>query len=155
MTQKTMMLKVDATSEVCPTGQVVGMRNQKEGLIPVLSCEGACIRGEIARQAANMVSKEKGFARGCHGEVFSVPGSEIANWVLSADEVVLIDGCFLHCHGRILRNILGEDRLNVFDALSFYKKYVDLFDIDDVPEDERLHVARSVADWVIESLASE
>lgn len=151
MNQRISMLKVDTTTQVCPTGQIVGKKNQKDGSIPVLSCEGACIRGEIARQAANIVSKKEGFARACHGEVFSVPGSEISNWVLSAEKVVLIDGCFLNCHGRILKNLVGEDQLIVFDALSFYKNYTDLFNIDDVPEEERLQVAQDVANWVIES----
>ncbi len=89
--------------------------------------------------------------RGCHGELISVPDSEIANWIDNAKKVVLIDGCFLHCHERIFRNLLG-DRLVVFDALSHYKKYTDLFDIDEVPEEERMKVACDVADWVIESL---
>jgi uncharacterized metal-binding protein len=152
MNNRTYMLEVEATSKVCPIGQTIGRKNMKEGLIPVLSCEGACIRGEIARQAANMVAKEKDYARACHGEIFSVPGSEIANWVLTADKVVLIDGCFLHCHGRILKSLIGENRLIIFDALSHYKKYTDIFEIDDVPESERMDVARNVADWVTGSL---
>ena len=46
--------------------------------IPVVSCEGACIRGEIARLAANYVAKRSNFKRGCHGELFTVPESKIA-----------------------------------------------------------------------------
>jgi hypothetical protein len=52
----------------------------------------------------------------------------------------------------MLRNIVGKDRLQAFDALSHYKKYTDIFYIDDVPEEERNEVARDVADWVIASL---
>lgn len=78
--------------------------------------------------------------------------SAIAEWIKSAEKVVLIDGCFLKCHGRILKNLLDEDRLIVFDALSHYNKYSDLFLIDDVPETERKEAARSVADWVLASL---
>jgi hypothetical protein len=57
-------LKVDATDGVCPIGETIGKQNQTEGKILVLSCEGACIRGEIARLAANMVAKEDGYGRG-------------------------------------------------------------------------------------------
>jgi hypothetical protein len=39
-----------------------------------------------------------------------------------------------------------------FDALSQYKKYTDIFDYDDVPEEERKEVAQSVSDWVMENL---
>lgn len=145
-------IEVEGTSEVCPVGQRVGKRNLKERKIPVLSCEGGCIRGEIARLAANLVGKEEGYARGCHGELFTVPNSEISKWIKKSDKVVLIDGCFLHCHERMMKNLIGEDKLVTFDALSFYRKYTNLFDIDAVPEKERNQVAQSVANWVLSSL---
>ncbi len=145
-------IEVEGTSEVCPVGQRVGKRNLKERKIPVLSCEGGCIRGEIARLAANLVGKEEGYARGCHGELFAVPNSEISKWIKKSDKVVLIDGCFLHCHERMMKNLIGEDKLVTFDALSFYRKYTNLFDIDAVPEKERNQVAQSVANWVLSSL---
>ena len=148
-------LEVDETEGKCPSGEKIGNRNMTEGKIPVISCEGGCIRGEIARLAANFVAKEEPYSRGCHGEVFTIPHSAISHWTRKASKVVLIDGCFLRCHGRILRNLVEEDRLIEFDALSFYKKYTDLFDIDDVPEVERKKVAREVADWVLASLAKK
>jgi uncharacterized metal-binding protein len=145
----TFSVEVEETRAKCPKGEETGKQNQEQGKIPVLSCEGACIRGEIARLAANMVAKEESYRRGCHGELITVPHSAISQWTRDADKVVLIDGCFLRCHGRMLRNIVGKDRLAEFDALSHYKKYTDIFDIDDVPEEERITVARDVADWVI------
>ena len=145
-------LKVGEVTGVCPVGEKHGNQNRKEGKIPVLSCEGACIRGEIARVAANLVAKEKPYARGCHAETFTVPYSAIADWVKNSEKVVMIDGCFLRCHSRILKNLIDEERLIGFDALSHYKKYTDIFDVDDVPEQERKKVARDVADWVLASL---
>ena len=145
-------LKVAPTTGICPSGEARGNLNIEQGKIPVLSCEGGCIRGEIARLTANILVREDKFARTCHGELLTVPHSSIAKWTKEADKVVLIDGCFLHCHQRILNDLVGEDRLVVFDALSHYKKYTDLFDIEDVPEDERKQVAREVADWVLEEL---
>ncbi len=148
-------LEITKTKKTCPIGETIGKQNQEEGKIPVLSCEGPCIRGEIARVAANIVAKEKPYRRGCHGELFSVPHSAMAKWVKKSDKVVLIDGCFLRCHGRILENIIGEENLIQFDALSFYKKYTDRFDIDSVPEKERLETARKVADIVLNELKKE
>jgi uncharacterized metal-binding protein len=147
-----MIVKVDRTKASCPIGEITGKKNISESKIPVLSCEGACIRGEIARLAANIVSKEQAYGRGCHGELIAVPESAIAQWIKSAEKVVLIDGCFLRCHGRIIENILDNKKLIQFDALSHYKKYNDIFDYDDVPEKERKEVAQSVADWVMDSL---
>jgi hypothetical protein len=136
----------------CPIGENTGKKNISEGKIPILSCEGPCIRGEIARLAANIVSKGQAYGRGCHGELITVPESAIAQWIRGAEKVVLIDGCFLRCHGRIFENILDHTKLIQFDALSHYKKYTDIFDYDDVPEEERKEVAQSVADWVMDSL---
>jgi len=143
---------ITATKGKCPVGETVGRRGMEQSKIPVLSCEGACIRGEIARLAANMVAKEEPYARGCHGEFMTVPDSSISQWIKSAEKVVLIDGCFLRCHGRMLENVLREDQLIQFDALAVYKKYTDIFDIDDVPEAERVEAARQVADSVLNRL---
>lgn len=145
-------LKVTGTTRHCPIGETMGTRGMEQSKIPVLSCEGACIRGEIARQAANMVAKEEPYGRGCHGELMTVPGSSIARWFKAAGKVVLIDGCFLRCHGRILERMLDVDKLIQFDALAVYRKYGDIFDADDVPEAERMAAARQVADHVLECL---
>lgn len=148
-------ISITNTRAVCPKGQAVGKMNHEQGKVPVLSCEGACIRGEIARVAANMLAKEEPFSRACHGEFITAPHSEIAVWVEKAGKVVLIDGCFMKCHGRIIENLIGEDKLLRFDALSIYKKYTDLFDADSIPEQELKAVARQVADAVLEQLAKE
>jgi uncharacterized metal-binding protein len=143
---------ISTTEGHCPIGEITGNRNIANSKIPVISCEGACIRGEIARLAANIISRKEGFGRGCHGELITVPDSAIAKWIKAAQKVLLIDGCFLRCHGRILENLIAADKLVQFDALSFYKKYNDIFDVDDVPEAERKQVAQSVAEWVLANM---
>jgi len=152
--QSSFSLTVETTRGSCPIGETVGEQNMKEGKIPVFSCEGACVRGEIARVAANLVAKEEPYRRGCHGELFTVPRSAMARWAGTAERVVVIDGCFLRCHGRVMKGLIDEDRLVEFDALSHYKKYTDIFDIDGVPEAERNEVAQDVAAWVLESMGA-
>ena len=142
-------IAVETPSGSCPVGEKWGTRNLRERKIPVISCEGACIRGEIARVAANMVGRQEPFRRSCHGEMFTVPGSSIARWMTEAEKVVVIDGCFLHCHGRVMKNLVEEDRLVLVDALAVYGKYSDIFEIEDVPEEDRRRVARQVADRVV------
>ena len=145
-------VKITATENTCPIGEKVGKQNIAEGKIPVLSCEGGCIRGEIARLAANEVAKESGYARGCHGELVTVPDSTISKWIRTANKVVLIDGCFLKCHGRIIENLISQEKLAHFDALSVYKKYTDVFNIDDVPEAERRYAAQQVSKSIVAKL---
>lgn len=151
-TRETFTLEVESIDKVCPAGERYGQECMKKGEIPVFSCEGGCAKGEIARQAANLVAKHDGYARACHGELFTVPHSDLAGWVREAGKVVVIDGCSLFCHGRVARNIIDEDRLVVFDALSIHRKYADLMDIDDVPEEERKQAAKKVADRVLADL---
>ncbi len=146
-------LEVEGVKGYCPAGDRYAQQMAAEKKIPVLSCEGPCIRGEIARLTANLVSKElPNFARACHAETFLVPHSAMARWVKGAEKAVMIDGCFLRCHGRVLNKLIGSDKVVQFDALPFYKKYTDVFSIDDVPELERTAVARHVADRIIEIL---
>jgi uncharacterized metal-binding protein len=149
---KSFRLEVSTTEKICPVGEKVATKNSEDGKIPVLSCEGGCIRGEIARLAANIVAREKLYRRACHAELFTAPDSAMARWVKTSNKVVLIDGCFMGCHGRILENMISEEILVRFDALSIYQKYTDLFDIDDIPEKERKEAAKSVANWVIDTL---
>ncbi|UCC93880.1 MAG: hypothetical protein JSW25_04215, partial [Thermoplasmata archaeon] len=78
--QKGHTLHVSPMDRACPIGETVGERNIAEGRTPVFSCEGACIRGEIARRAANLVAKDPRFGRACHGEAFTVPHSAIGRW---------------------------------------------------------------------------
>jgi hypothetical protein len=151
-TQSGFSIEVTGTDRRCPAGEKAGDRYIKEGKMPVLSCDGACIRGEIARLAAHMVAKEEPFRRGCHGELLTVPGSALAKWMTTTEKLVLIDGCFLHCHGRVLENLIGRDRLVQFDAHSYYRKFNENFDIDEVPEAERKAAARLVADAVLAEL---
>ncbi len=145
-------LRVGGVKGICPAGEAWAERQIAEGKIPVLSCEGPCIRGDIARRAANMVAKEKPFARACYAETFLVPYSSMTRWVKEADQVVMIDGCFLKCIGRLLNNQVDKDKIVHIDALSIYHKYTDLFDMEDVPEVERIDTARQVADAILPKL---
>ncbi len=142
-------LEITPTAQKCAVGEKVGLENRQQKKIPVISCEGACIRGEIARLAANIVAQEEQYRRACHGELLTIPESSMAEWVKEAEKIVLIDGCFLRCHGRILEHLVGKDQLIQFDALTLYKKYTDRFEIDSVSEEERKETARQVADKIL------
>ncbi len=148
-------IEVEEMKAVCPLGEVVGDRMIAEDRIPVISCEGGCFRGEIARLAAHMVSRERPYARGCHGEMFTAPGSAMAEWARKADKVVVIDGCFMRCHGRMMTNVAGAGNVVQFDALPMYnegRRYSEVMLVEDVPEPERKELARRVADRVLSAL---
>jgi len=148
-------VEVEGTRAVCPLGEVVGKKMIAEARIPVISCEGGCFRGEIARVASHMVAKEEPYSRGCHGEMFTAPRSAMAEWARKANKVVVIDGCFMHCHGRIMKNIVGHQNMIQFDALRMYnkdQKYSNTMLVDEIPQAEREALARQVADKILASL---
>ena len=148
-------LEVEGIQGMCPAGERYAAEQIAARSTPVLSCEGPCIRGDIARMAANMVGEEvRGLARACHAEAFFVPHSGMRQWIATADRTVMIDGCFLKCHGRVLRKLVPEEKVIHFDALAFYRKHIDVFSMNAVPEDERRACARQVADAVIATLAA-
>ena len=149
-------LEVEGVKGVCPAGEAYAKQQIAQKTIPVLSCEGPCIRGEIARLAASLISREvPGLARACHAETFLVPHSTMATWVKEAEKAVMLDGCFLSCHGRVLKRLIGDEKVIHIDTLPMHRKYGDVFLMDDVPEHERKAVARQVADTIIAKLARD
>ena len=149
-------LNVQGVKGFCPAGEVYAKQQMDKRTTPVMSCEGPCIRGEIARLAANYVTQRlPSLARACHAETFLVPHSSMARWVKEAEKSIMIDGCFLKCHGRVLKKLIGEEKVVHIDALPLYRKYTDIFLMDDVPEEERKAVARQVADRIIANLKKE
>ena len=149
-------LKVQGVKGYCPAGETYAKQQIAKKSIPVLSCEGPCIRGEIARLAANLIAREvPSAARACHAETFLVPHSSMAHWVQTADKSIMIDGCFLKCHGRVLTGLVGAEKVIHIDALPLHQKYSDIFLMDEVPEEDRKAVARQVADKIIKNLQQE
>lgn len=148
-------IDVSEVKGLCPAGEVYAKQNIEVGAIPVLSCEGPCLRGEVARLAANIVTAENPYARCCYAEALLVPHSSMAEWMKSAEKVVVIDGCFLSCMGRILENVVDKEKIIHIDAYPLYKEYSDAFLYTDVPEEVRNELAGKVADQILEKLREQ
>lgn len=145
-------LEVDGITGSCPSGEKWAEDKIARKAIPVLSCEGPCVRGDIARLAANIVAREEPYARACYAETVLVPHSAMARWVKQADKIVMIDGCFLRCIGRVLNNLANRDNIIHIDALALHKKYAKVFHMDDVPEPERQATAQLTAAKILARL---
>ncbi len=149
-------LKVDGVTGVCPSGEAHAKQNIADKKTPVLSCEGPCIRGDIERLVADIVAEEApSYARCCYAETFLVPHSTMTAWVKGAEKVVVIDGCFLKCIGRITENVIDKEKIIHIDTNPIHKKFSDVFLYTDVPEETRKEVAREVADKILEKLREE
>ena len=111
-------LQVDGVKGVCPAAEAWAEDKILQKKIPVLACESACIRGDIARRVANLVAKEVPFARACCAEVALVPHSTMARWVKEADQVIMVNGCFLKCVGRVLNNLVDQRKSSILTRYS-------------------------------------
>lgn len=149
---KDFTVQVDGAKGFCPAGEAWAEQKILQKKIPVLACESACIRGDIARRVANLVGKEEPFGRACCAEAFLVPYSTMARWLKEADKVVMVNGCFLKCMGRVLNNLVDREKIVHIDALEHHNKYCDVFYMEDVPEAERIDTARHVADQILPTL---
>jgi uncharacterized metal-binding protein len=104
---------------------------------------------------ANLVAEEAPYARCCYAETLLVPHSTMTTWVKEAEEVVVIDGCFLRCIGRVLDNVIDKEKMINIDTNPMHKKFADVFLYTDVPEETRKEAASNVADKVLEKLRKE
>ena len=149
---KDFSVQVDGVKGICPAGEAWAEQKIHQQKIPVLACESACIRGDIARRVANLVGQEEQFGRACLAEAFLVPHSMMARWLKEADKVVMVNGCFLKCMGRVLNNLVDREKIIHIDALQIHNRYCDVFFMEDVPEAERIDTARFVFDQILPTL---
>jgi uncharacterized metal-binding protein len=104
-------IQVKLTSQRCALGDTYA---QKHMTTPpktaVLSCEGMCLRGEVARRAANLLAHELApdkAVRVCHGGLLEASGG-MRDLVERADQVLVLDGCGLACGARLLKGALPD-----------------------------------------------
>ena len=145
-------INVSEVKKLCPAGEGYAKQKLTEKKIPVLSCEGPCIRGEISRLAANIVANEAPYSNCCYAETFLVPQSSMAAWVKGSEKVVVLDGCFLSCIEKILENKINKENIIHFDTNTLHKKFSNVFFHTDIPEETRKDVARNVADKILKKL---
>lgn len=131
-------------------------KRQAVKALAVMSCEGACLRGEIARQAANILSFSllpDQAARICLGGAFTKDTGQ-RGLVRNASRLVAIEGCGTLCATRMMRGVLGEFSPEVFVASSLCDFDAGLFSVNEMPEEQIKTLARTVAERIAAKLAT-
>jgi uncharacterized metal-binding protein len=117
----------------------------------VIACEGACVKGEIARVAANLLAyrlERDAAVRICLGDA-ATADSGMSRLVRRAPEVIAIEGCPLRCGTEILRRRMPDLQATVFEASSAYTyDRGTCFEIMDMPREQIEAHASAVADHV-------
>jgi AhpD family alkylhydroperoxidase len=121
-------IRLEKTTNTCSLCEEYAA-GQAHKPIVVMSCEGACLRGEISRQAANHLCHalvpEK-TARLCLGAAFTKDAGQRA-LVREARKVVALEGCPIRCASRMMRahfpglapEVIVTDGLCEFDRSLF------------------------------------
>lgn len=117
----------------------------------VLSCEGMCLRGEIARRAANLLAFELApdrVVRVCHGGLLETGGG-MRELVDRADTVLMLDGCGMACGTRLFKGAFPDRRPTVAFTDGMFEFDTTLFGVNEIAEAELRQHAGTVAARVV------
>jgi len=123
--------------------------------LPVVACEGSCLRGEIARRAANIITYKlapEKTVRICFQGIVG-GGCEEGILIEKADKVLFVEGCALKCSSRLVNGameIKAKVEVVVADQLCNFNPK--LFGIDEMPEEEIRQHAEGVAKKIVEKI---
>ncbi len=146
-------VRIEKTTNVCPMCEDYARKHASKP-VAILSCEGACLRGEVARRAANLIchslAPEK-TVRICLGGAFTKDTGQ-RDLVRNAKRVIALEGCFINCSSRMMKGVIGGLEPEVIVADKLYDFERGLFGIDEMTEDEiRLH-SQNVAEKIAASV---
>ena len=118
--------------------------------VAIMSCEGACARGEVSRRAANLIAHKispGNTVRICLGGAFTKDGGQ-RNLVRNTHKAIAIEGCFINCASRMMKGVIPELEALVVDASGIYNENLP-FGIDEVSNDEFNRLAKAVAEEIV------
>ena len=118
--------------------------------IAIISCEGACVRGEVSRLAANLIAHKlspENTVRICLGAAFTKNAGQ-RNLVSNAKMVIVIEGCFIYCASRMMKGVIEDLNPIVIDAAGIYGVNTP-FGINEVPDSQLKEYAEMVAEKIV------
>ncbi len=151
-------IHVRLTDQRCPLGEAYARKHlTSPPKTAVLSCEGMCLRGDVARRAGNLIAHElapERAVRVCHGGLLET-SSGMRDLVERADKVLMLDGCGLACGTRLLKGAMPEVKPVVVFTNELFDSDPVPFGVEEVSEEELEGYARTVAEKVLATELSE
>lgn len=147
------IVRLEKAKNVCLLCEEYAKREQAK-LVAVICCEGACLRGEIARRTANLLCHEllpEQTARICLGGAFTKDSGQ-RNLVRNAPRVIALEGCAVRCASRMMQGVIEGLELEVIvtDQLCDFDR--NLFGLNEMQSPEIETRARTVAGKVAQRL---
>jgi uncharacterized metal-binding protein len=145
-------IQVQVLNKSCSAGDIYARQHlTSEPKAAILSCEGACLKGEVARKGANLlahtIAPERA-VRICHGGALLMSAGGMKELVEAAKKVVVIEGCPMGCGTRLLKAAFPEKRVEVVVANLHYEVDASLFGVNELPDDAIQRHAQTVAEKV-------
>jgi uncharacterized metal-binding protein len=147
------VVRIEKTQNRCHLCEDYAER-QKYKPVAMMNCEGACLRGEVARRAANIIcyslAPEK-TVRICLGGAFTKDtGQRVL--VRNAHRVIALEGCFINCSSRMMNGAIDGLNPEVIDADQLYDVDRRMFGIEEMPAEQIEVHAQAVAQKIAGTL---
>lgn len=125
------LMTVRVLNQSCSAGDNYAKHHlTEEPKAALVSCEGACLKGEVARRAANLIAHELAPDRAtriCHGGAFLLNQGGMRKIVAVADQAIVVEGCPMACGSRIAKAAFPDRNFQVVVANSLYESDDTLF----------------------------
>ena len=144
-------VRIEKTKNVCPMCEDYSRQHASKPVV-VMCCEGACLRGEIARQAANILCHRLApgqTVRLCLGGAFTKDTGQ-RSLARNGAAVMAVEGCFLECASRMMKGVIPDLAPEVIIADGLYEFDRNLFGIDEMAEGQIRSHAEDVAAKIAE-----
>jgi uncharacterized metal-binding protein len=122
----------------------------KNKKVAVISCEGACLRGEISRRVANLICHDimpDSTVRICAGSAFTKNTGQ-RNLVQNAKKVVVLEGCFVKCASRTMNGVIVDfnPQIILTDTIARFDK--NIFGANELSENDISKITREAAEKI-------
>ena len=147
------VVRIEKTRNGCRLCEDYAER-QKSKAVAVMSCEGACLRGEVARRAANILchslAPEK-TVRICLGSAFTKDTGQRA-LVRNAARLIALEGCIINCSSRMMNGVIDGLTPEVIVADRLYDFDRRIFGVEEMPPEQIQAHAHAVAKKIADTL---
>ncbi|KNY30301.1 putative zinc-binding protein [Pseudobacteroides cellulosolvens] len=145
------VINIEKTKNVCSLCEDYA-KEQSEKPIVIMSCEGACLRGEVSRRAANIICHSllpEKTVRLCLGGAFTKDGGQ-RNLVRNSKKVVALEGCLIKCASRMMKGVISDLNPDIIITDKLFSFDTNIFGINEMPEEDiaanSLEVAKKIAE---------
>lgn len=146
-------MHVRVLNQSCSAGDTYAKHHlTEEPKAAIVSCEGACLKGEVARRAANLIAHELTPSRAvriCHGGAFLLNQGGMRKLVAMADQAIVVEGCAMACGSRIAKAAFPDRDFQVVVANTLYEGDDTLFGTNEATDTYIRKKSLEVADQVM------